>query len=152
MLVVGPEMLQDSQRIIETICQRLRAAQDIQRLYVNQRHNEVRFAPRDPVLLKVSVTFGKQGKLSLRYVGPFEVLDRVGEVAYRLALPPNLSAIHPVFYVSMMRRYVPDQSQQIYYEELKLQPNLSYEEDVVSILDRCSKTLHQKELTLIKVL
>ena len=62
------------------------------------------------VLLRVSpmkgvMRFGKKGKLSPRFMGPFEILDRVGEVAYRLALSPSLSVLHPVFYVSMLRKY-----------------------------------------------
>ena len=64
----------------------------------------------EQVLLKVSpmkgvMRFGKRGKLSPRYIGPFEVIKRVGEVAYELALPPGLSGVHPVFHVSMLKRY-----------------------------------------------
>ena len=55
-----------------------------------------------------AVIFGKRGKLSPRYIGPFEVLERVGTVAYQLALPPNLSGVHVVFHVSMLRKYTPD--------------------------------------------
>ena len=122
---MGPELLQDSQRVIETIRQRLRAAQDRQRSYADQRRREVSFAPGDHVFLKVSPTkgsvrFGQRGKLSPRYVGPFEVLERVGEVAYRLALLPRLLAVHPVFHVSLLRRYVSDPSHQISFEELEL--------------------------------
>ena len=67
----------------------------------------------DHVFLKVMpkrgvIRFGKRGKLSLRYIGPFEVLERVGPVAYRLALPPSLSCVHEVFHVSMLRKYTPD--------------------------------------------
>ena len=56
------------------------------------------------------VRFGKRGKLSPRFIGPFEVLERVGAVAYRLALPPSLSGVHEVFHVSMLRKYTPDPS------------------------------------------
>ena len=54
------------------------------------------------------IRFGKQGKLSPKYIGPFEVLERVGMVAYRLALPPSLSSVHEMFHVSMLRKYTPD--------------------------------------------
>ena len=54
------------------------------------------------------VRFGKRGKLSPRFIGPFEILERVGTVAYRLALPPSMSGVHEVFHVSMLRRYTPD--------------------------------------------
>ena len=67
----------------------------------------------DHVFLKVMpkrgvVRFSKQVKLSLRYIGPFEVLERVGMIAYRLALPPSLSGVHALFHVSMLRKYTPD--------------------------------------------
>ena len=115
------------------------------------------FAPGDHVFLKVSPTkgrvrFGQRGKLSPRYVGPFEVLERVREVAYRLALPPRLSAVHPVFHVSLLRRYVSDSSHQISFEELELWPDLSYEEEAVRILRRDSKVLRRKEVPMVKVL
>ena len=65
--------------------------------------------------------FGKKGKLSPRYVGPFEVLEKIGEVAYRLALPPDLSHVHPVFHVSMLRKYVADSSHVLDYVPLGVQ-------------------------------
>ena len=90
--------------------------------------------------------------LSPRYIGPFEVMRRVGEVAYELALPPSLSVVHPVFHVSMLRRYVPDTSHRLPYEELDVRPDLSYEEEATRILDRSVKTLRRKEVPLVKVL
>lgn len=127
----------------------MKATKDKQHSYADQRRRVVSFAPGDRVLLKVSLTkgnvrVGKLGKLSSRYVGLFEVLEQVGEVAYKLALLPSLSAMYPVFYVSLLRRYVFDQSHQISYEELDLLPNLSYEEDTIQILDPYSKALPQK--------
>ena len=94
----------------------------------------------------------RRGKLSPRYIGPFEVLRQVSEVAYELALPPSLSAMHPVFYVSMLQRYVPDTSHWLQYEELDVRPDLSYEEEATRILDRFVKTLRRKEVPLVKVL
>lgn len=84
--------------------------------------------------------FGKCGKLSPRYVGLFEVLKRVGEMAYKLALLPNLSAMHFVFHVSLVRMYVADHPHQISYEELEIHPGLLYEKVVVWILNSFSKT------------
>lgn len=153
-LVASLEMLQDSHRDNESIRQWLMAAQDRQYSYVDQRHHEISFIAGDPILLKVSPTkgtmrFGKRGKLRLRYVGPFEVLELVRDVAYKLALSPNFSV---VFYVSLLRRYVVNQLHQILFEELELHPNLSYEEDAMRILDHCLKTIHQKVVTLVKIL
>ena len=88
--------------------------------------------------------FGRRGKLSPRYIGLFEVLRRVGEVAYELALPLSLSVVHPVFHVSMLRRYVPDTSHRLQYEELDVRPDLSYEEEATRILNQSVKTLRRK--------
>ncbi|TYK23814.1 pol protein [Cucumis melo var. makuwa] len=80
--------------------------------------------------------FEWRGKLSLRFVGPFEILERIGPVAYCLALPPSLSAIHDVFHVSMLRKYVPDPSHVVDYEPLEIDENLSYTEQPVEVLAR----------------
>ena len=84
--------------------------------------------------------FGKRGKLSPRYIGPFEVLKRVGEVAYELALPPGLSGVHPVFNVSMLKKYHGDENYIIRWDSAVLDQNLSYEEEPAAILDREGST------------
>ncbi|KAM6541942.1 hypothetical protein CsatB_006389 [Cannabis sativa] len=96
--------------------------------------------------------FGKKGKLSPRFIGPFEILEKVGQVAYRLALPPSLSAVHNVFHVSMLRKYVSDPMHVLSYEVLELQPDLSYDEQPVQILDKKEKVLRTKTISLVKVL
>ncbi|KAJ8752431.1 hypothetical protein K2173_004067 [Erythroxylum novogranatense] len=96
--------------------------------------------------------FGKKGKLSPRYVGPYEVLERIGPLAYRLALPPELSQIHDVFHVSMLRRYRSDPSHIIQTSEVQLSDDLSYEEMPVEILDSKEKVLRNKTVQLVKVL
>jgi hypothetical protein len=96
--------------------------------------------------------FGKKGKLSPRYIGPFEILERVGPVAYRLALPPRLAGIHDVFHVSMLRKYILDPSHVIKYEPLQIQENLTYEEISVKLLDRKVQELRTKSIPVVKVL
>ena len=71
---------------------------------------------------------GKKGKLSPRFIGSFEILERVGAVAYRIALAPNLAAVHNVFHVSMLQKYTPDHTHVIEHEMLPLQEDLFYEE------------------------
>ena len=101
--------------------------------------------------MKGVMRFGKRGKLSPRYIGPFEVLKRVGEVAYELALPPGLSGVHPVFHVSMLKRYHGDGNYIIRWDSVLLDENLSYEEEPVAILDREVRKLRSREIASIKV-
>ena len=103
-------------------------------------------------LLKGVLRFGRKGKLSPRFIGPFEILERIGPVAYRLALPPSLDAVHNVFHVSMLRKYVADPSHIVDYEPLQLREDLSYEEEPIEILAKEVKTLHNKEIALVMVL
>ena len=90
----------------------------------------------DYVFLRVSQLrgvnrFGKKGKLSRRFVGPFEILERIGQVAYRLVVPPALCSVHNVFHISMLRKYALDGTHVLSYEDLELEANLSYEEQPV---------------------
>ena len=102
--------------------------------------------------MKGVLWFGKKGKLSPRFIGPFEVLERVGPVAYRLALPPDLSGVHPVFHISMLRKYLHDPSHVINHEDVQLDESLSYVEHPVAILDRQVRRLRSKDIVSVKVL
>ena len=133
------------------------ASQSRQKSYSDRKRRSVEFQVGDHVFLRVSPLrgvkrFGVRGKLSPRFVGPFEVLERVGEVAYRLAMPPALSGVHDVFHVSMLRKYVSDTTHVLSYENLELDRDLSYEEKPVQILDRKDKVLRSKTIALVKVL
>ncbi|EOY08667.1 Retrotransposon protein, Ty3-gypsy subclass, putative [Theobroma cacao] len=155
--LLGPELVQDATEKIHMIRQRMLTAQSRHKSYADNRRRDLEFQVGDHVFLKVSPTkgvmrFGKKGKLSPRYIGPFEILDKVGTVAYRLALPPDLSNIHPVFHVSMLRKYNPDPSHVIRYETIQLQDDLTYEEQPVAILDRQVKKLRSKDVASVKVL
>ncbi|KAL5561714.1 hypothetical protein UlMin_031461 [Ulmus minor] len=102
--------------------------------------------------MKGVMRFGKKGKLSPWYIGPFEILERIGKVAYRLALPPELSSVHNIFHVSMLRKYISDPSHVLEYEPIEVHEDLSYEEQPVQILDRKDKILRSKVISLVKVL
>ena len=95
--------------------------------------------------------FGKKGKWSPRYIGPFKILEKVGKVAYRLALPLELSSVHNVFHVFMLRKYIWDTSHVLEHELIEVHEDLTYEEQPVQILNRKDKTLRSKVL-LVKVL
>ncbi|XP_031285991.1 uncharacterized protein LOC116144681 [Pistacia vera] len=96
--------------------------------------------------------FGKKDKLAPRYIGPFEVLERVGKLAYRLVLPMSMERVHNVFHVSLLRKCDSDPSHMLQVEEVELQDNLAYEERPVQILDRKVKELRNKQIPLVKVL
>ena len=102
--------------------------------------------------LKGTLRFGKKGKLTPRFIRPFEILQRVGPVAYHLALPPTLQEIHDVFHVSNLHRYIPDPSHVIRYEPLQLEKNLTYIEEPIKILGRVERTLRNRTIPFVKVL
>jgi len=113
------------------------------------RRRPLMFKVGDHVFLKVSplkgnLQFGQKGKLTPRYIGPLEILQKVGLVAYRLALPPTLQGIHDVFHVSQLRRYIPDPQHVISFEPLRLKENLTYVEEPDRIIDRKDRVLRNR--------
>ena len=98
------------------------------------------------------IRFGKKGKLNPRFIGPYEVIEKVGPMAYRLALPPELEKIHSVFHVSMLRMYRSEPSHVVSSETIELIPDLTYEEETVEVLAREVKELRNKKIPLVKVL
>ena len=119
---------------------------DREKSYADMKRKDIRYEIGDKVFLKVSpwkkvMRFGKKGKLSHRFIGPYEVIEKVGPVAYRLALPPELEKIHNVFHVSMLWRYRLDSSHVVSSETIELRPDLTYEEEQVEILAREVKEL-----------
>ena len=115
------------------------------------------FEVGDHVFLKVMpkrgvVMFGKRGKLLPRFVGPFEILERVGTVAYRLALPPSMSGVHEVFHVSMIRNYTPNPAHVVDWGRIEVDTDGTFEEGPVCILDSHDQVLRRKTVRLLRVL
>ncbi|KAL0543848.1 hypothetical protein IC582_018953 [Cucumis melo] len=132
-------------------------AQSRQKSYADVRRKDLEFDVGDKVFLKVApmkgvLRFERRGKLSSRFVGSFEILEQIDPIAYRLSLPPSLSAVHDVFHVSKLRKYVPDPSHVVDYEPLEIDENLSYTEQPVEVLAREVKMLRNREIPLVKVL
>ena len=128
-----------------------------QKSYADKRRRPLEFQVGDLVFLKVApfkgvMRFGKKGKLSPRYIGPFEVLERIGNVAYKLDLPQELACVHNVFHVSMLKKYIPDPSHVLDHEPIEIREDLTYEEKPVHILAREEKVLRNKVIPLVKVL
>ena len=121
------------------------------------KRKDIEYEVGDKVFLKVSpwrkvLRFGKKGKLSPRFIGSYEVLERIGPVAYRLALPLELAKLHDVFHVSMLRKYRSDESHILPVQDIQVQEDLSYDEEPKAILDREVKQLRNKQVPLVKVL
>ena len=113
--MIGPDIVKDTKANVQVIRQRLKAASDRQKSYADLKRKDIEYEVGDKVFLKVSpwkkiLRFGKRGKPSSRFIGLYEILERIGLVAYRLALPPELAKLHDVFHVSMLRKYHSDES------------------------------------------
>ena len=121
------------------------------------RRRPLEFEVGDHVFLKVMpkrgvVRFGKRGKLSPRFFGPFEILERVGTVVYRLALPPSMSGGNEVFHVSMLRKYTPYPAHVVDWGEIEVNTDETFEEGLVCILDSRDQVLRRKTVRLVRVL
>ncbi|KAL4028878.1 hypothetical protein IC575_012090 [Cucumis melo] len=139
--LMGPKLVQSTNEGIQNIRSRMQTAHSRQKSYADVGRNDLEFGVGDKVFLKVApmkgvLRFEGRGKLSPRFVGPFEILERLGPMAYRLALPPSLSTVHDVFRVSMLRKYVSNPSHMVDYEPLEIDENLSYSEQQVEVLAR----------------
>ena len=139
--IEGPDLIRETSEKVPLIQDRLRTAFSRQRSYADLKRRDVQFNEGDHVFLKISPMkgvkrFGKKGKLAPRYVGPYEILDKVGKVSYRLALPPQMSQVHPVFHISLLRKYVADPTHVLPVQEVALKEDLSYVEHPVAIVDR----------------
>ncbi|CAL5414693.1 unnamed protein product [Camellia sinensis] len=155
-VLIGPELVQMTTEKIKLIQQRIKTAQSRQKSYADQRRRELEFEIGDHVFLKVSPMtgvsrFGKKGKLAPRYIGPFEILEKVNIVAYRLALPPDLSQVHSVFHVSMLRKYIRDPLHIIDYSGVVVNEDLGYEEKPTRIIDRQVRQLRNKSIPMVKI-
>ena len=123
--ITGPDLIRDTSEKVSLIRQRLLTAQSRQKSYVDVRRRPLEFEVGDHVFLKVMpkrgvARFGKRGKLSSRLIGPFEILERVGTVVYRLALLPSISGVHEVFHVSMLWKYTSDPAHVVDWDRLML--------------------------------
>ncbi|GKD23711.1 putative reverse transcriptase domain-containing protein [Tanacetum coccineum] len=123
--LIGPEMVQETTDKVALIKERLKAARDRQKSYAENRRKPLEFEVGDQLLLKVSpwkgaLHFGRKGKLALRYVGPFKILETIGPVAYRLRLPQELSSVHDTFHVSNLKKFLMDGSLYVPLEEIKV--------------------------------
>ena len=132
-------------------------AQSQQKSYADVRRRPLEFEVGDHVSLKVIpkrgvVRFGKRGKLSPRFIGPFEILERIGTVAYRLALSPNMTGVHEVFHVSILQKDTPDLAHVVDWGQIEVDTDGTFEEGPVCIVDSRDQVLRRKTVRLVRVL
>ncbi|GJQ89464.1 putative reverse transcriptase domain-containing protein [Tanacetum coccineum] len=150
--LIGPEIVQETTEKIFQIKERLKTARSRQKSYADKRRKPLEFEVGDRVLLKVSpwkgvVRFGKKGKLAPRYVGPFEIIERVGPVAYRLKLPQELSCVHD----SNLKKCLEEPDVQVPLDEIEIDENLRFVEEPLEIVERDVKKLKRRRIPLVKV-
>ncbi|GJY97823.1 hypothetical protein Tco_0514733 [Tanacetum coccineum] len=134
----------------------MQAARDRQKSYANLKRKLMDFQIGDNVMLKVSpwkgvVRFGKRGKLNPRYVRPFKVIKKVGDVAYKLELPEELSRVHNTFHVSNLKKGYADEPLAVLFDGLHFDDKLHFVEEPIEIMDREVKRLKQSQIPLVKV-
>jgi len=156
-LVLGPEFLQQTSEKVRAIQERMRATQSRQKSYADKRRQPLEFEAGDHVFLRVTPTAGigraiKSRKLTPRFVGPYQILRRIGVAAYEIALPPHLTNLHNVFHVSQLRKYVADPSHVLESDDIQIREDLTVSTGPVRILDSQVKQLRGKEIKTVKVL
>ena len=154
--LLGNDMISEAEDMCRVIRENLKAAQSRQKSYYDSKHRDLVFEIGDHVYLRVSPMkgtqrFGIKGKLAPRYVGPFKIVGKRGDLAYQLELPSNFSNVHDVFHVSQLRKCFKTPERTIDFEEIDLQEDLSYREHPVAILEETERKTRNKSIKFLKV-
>ncbi|WVZ52537.1 hypothetical protein U9M48_003585 [Paspalum notatum var. saurae] len=154
--VFGPDLIRDAEQQIKMVRENLSVARSRRKSYANVRCGDLTFKVDDFVYLKVSPMrgirrFNMKGKLAPRYIGPFKVVERKGEVAYKLELPSNLSGIHDVFHVSQLKKCLRVLEEQVPLEGLDVQEDLTYTEHPVKILETSERVTRNRRVKMCRV-
>jgi len=155
-VIFGPDLVTEAEEKVRVIQANLKAAQSRQKSYFDKRRKPLQFEVGDHVYLRVSPTkgvqrFGVKGKLAPRYVGPYEIMEVCGPVAYRVRLPPQLSTIHDIFHISQLKKCVRVPTEIIEQQEILVEPDLSYVEYPLKVLDQKERRTRQKVVKMYKV-
>nr|XP_012567254.1 uncharacterized protein LOC105851203 [Cicer arietinum] len=155
-LVLGPEIVQQTTGKVKMIQEKMRASQSRQKSYHDKRRKNLEFQEGDHIFLRVTPTTRvgrplKMRKLTPRFIGPYQILKRVGNVAYQIALPSSLSNLHSVFHVSQLRKYIFDPSHVIESDKVQIKDNLTFETLPQQIEDQKTKELRGKTISFVKV-
>ena len=155
--ITSPDVIRDTSEKVSLIRQRLLTTQSRQKSYAGVRRRPLEFEVGDHVFLKVMpkkrvVRFGNRRKLSLGFIGPFKILERVGTVAYRLVLPHSMLGVHEVFHVSMLQKDTSDPAHVVDWGQIEVDTDGTFEEGPVCILDSRDQVLRRKTVRLVRVL
>lgn len=154
--LLGPELVQETTKNVKLIQSRLKTAQSRQKSYADVRTRDREYEVRDHVFIKVTLMkgqtqFGVKGKLASRYVGPYEILEKINPVTYRVALSPAMEHTHNVFHISMLWDYLRDLLHVIELAHVLLKNDYTYEQMPIQIVNRRIERLRNKEILLVKV-
>jgi hypothetical protein len=155
--IFGPDLVTEAEDKVKLNQTNLKAAQSRQKSYADRRRKPLQFQVGDYIYLRVSPTkdvqcFGIKGKLAPRYIEPFEITEACGPVAYRLHLPTQLAAIHDVFHISQLKKCIKVPTEVIEQQAIEIEPNLSYIEQPLQILDTKERITRRKKIEMYKIL
>jgi len=154
--IISPKIVQETTRKIKSIQEKMRTAHSRQKSYADKRRRPLEFNEGDHVFLKVTHKLGLRGvfrtkKLSPRYIGPFQILRRIGPATYQLALPPAMFGLHDVFHVSQLKKFILNPFEPVELDSAELKSDLTFQPEPDQIVDRDVKSLWNKEIPLVKV-
>ncbi|WVZ76404.1 hypothetical protein U9M48_024381 [Paspalum notatum var. saurae] len=148
----GPDWVTQAEAQVKMIHNNLKRAQSRQKSYSDKRRRPLVFEQGDHVYLRVSPMKGVHWfGLAPRYVGPFKITERCGSVTYRLELPPHLAAVHDVFHVSQLKKCLRVPEEEIDTSQIQIEPDLTYEEHPIKILDQKQRSTQRRTINFYKV-
>jgi hypothetical protein len=154
--IFGPDLVTEAEEKVKTIQNNLKAAQSRQKSYADIQRRPLQFQVRDFIYLRVSPTrgiqrFGVKGKLAPRHIGPFEILEICGPVAYRLQIPSQLEAIHNIFHVSQLRKCVKIPTEIIDSQAIEIEPDPTYTEHPLRVLETKERSARNETIRMFKI-
>jgi hypothetical protein len=154
--IFGPNLVVEAEEKVRVIQKNLKAAQSRQKSYFDKRRKPLKFDVGDHVYLRVSPTkgvqrFGVKGKLAPHYVGPYEIIEVCGPVAYRVRLPSQLAAIHDIFHISQLKKCVRVPIEIVEQQEITVEPDLSYVKQPIKILDQKERSTRRAMIKMYKI-